>query len=103
MLWIAIAIDHVATPVVPLARCLSAALALACVPGARRMINRADAPMFALTAQMWMAIPFLLYPIAEHTVSTSVTGMLNGGLPVVNTLSPHCSRVRSRAWGASSR
>ena len=33
-----------------------------------------------------MAIPFLLYPIAEHTVSTSVTGMLNGGLPVVNTV-----------------
>ncbi len=85
-LWIAIAIDHVATPVVPLARCLFAALALACVPGARRMIDRADASMFAVTALVWMAIPFLLYPIAEQTVSTSVTGMLNGGLPVVNTV-----------------
>ena len=33
-----------------------------------------------------MAIPFLLYPIAESTVSSSITGMINGGLPVVSAV-----------------
>jgi drug/metabolite transporter (DMT)-like permease len=33
-----------------------------------------------------MAIPFLLYPIAERTVSSSITGMINGGLPVVTAV-----------------
>ena len=39
-----------------------------------------------MTGLVWMAIPFLLYPIAEQTVNTSITGMLNGGLPVVTTV-----------------
>jgi drug/metabolite transporter (DMT)-like permease len=30
-----------------------------------------------------MAIPFLLYPLAERTVTSSITGMMNGALPVV--------------------
>ena len=34
----------------------------------------------------WMAIPFLLYPIAEQTVNTSITGMINGGLPIVTAV-----------------
>jgi len=85
-LWIAIAIDDVAAPVVPLARCLFGALALACLPAARRRVDRADLPRLALLALCWMALPFLLYPVAERTVSTSVTGMLNGGLPVVTTI-----------------
>ncbi len=33
-----------------------------------------------------MALPFLLFPIAERTVNTSITGMINGGLPVVTTV-----------------
>jgi drug/metabolite transporter (DMT)-like permease len=30
-----------------------------------------------------MAVPFLLFPLAEQTVASSVAGMMNGGLPVV--------------------
>ncbi|MCU1359348.1 MAG: family transporter, partial [Ilumatobacteraceae bacterium] len=85
-LWIAIAIDHVETPVVPLARCVFGALALLCFPSARRMIRREDIGRFAMTGLVWMAIPFLLYPVAERTVNTSITGMMNGGLPVVTTI-----------------
>jgi drug/metabolite transporter (DMT)-like permease len=33
-----------------------------------------------------MAFPFLLYPLAEETVSSAITGMMNGGLPVVVTV-----------------
>jgi len=85
-LWISVAIDHVAAPVVPLARCAFGCAALACFPAARRRIARADVARFAFLGLCWMAVPFLLFPIAEKTVNTSVTGMINGGLPVVTTI-----------------
>ena len=85
-LWIAIAIDHVAVTVVPLARCAFGAAALGCVRSARRPIEREDRPRFVFLGLCWMAVPFLLYPLAERTVNTSITGMLNGGLPIVTTV-----------------
>jgi drug/metabolite transporter (DMT)-like permease len=93
-LWIAIAIDHVSVTVVPLARVVFGALALSLVPAARTPIDRVDAPRFALLGLVWMAVPFLLYPIAERTVSSSVTGMINGGLPVVTTVVAACFAMR---------
>lgn len=85
-LWIAIAIDHVEATVVPLARCAFGAAALAMFPSARRRLHRRDARLLAITSLLWMAGPFLLYPIAEQTVSSSITGMVNGGLPVVTAV-----------------
>jgi drug/metabolite transporter (DMT)-like permease len=85
-LWIAIAIDHVETGVVPLGRCVLGALVLSLFPSARRRIERQDWARFVALAALWMAIPFLLYPIAESTVSSSITGMINGGLPVVSAV-----------------
>jgi drug/metabolite transporter (DMT)-like permease len=85
-LFIAIAIDHVATPVVPMARTFFGALALACIPSARRMVERSDIPRLLLLSFVWMGLPFLLYPMAEETTSTAITGMLNGGLPVVTVV-----------------
>jgi drug/metabolite transporter (DMT)-like permease len=85
-LWIAIAIDHVGTGVVPLGRCVLGGMVLALFPSARRRIERKDWPRFVLLGALWMAIPFLLYPIAESTVSSSITGMINGGLPVVSAV-----------------
>ena len=85
-LWIAIAIDHVEVGVVPLGRCAFGAAVLATMPATRRRIERRDWPRFVLLGALWMAIPFLLYPIAERTVSSSITGMINGGLPVVSAV-----------------
>ncbi|MEO7398974.1 MAG: DMT family transporter [Ilumatobacteraceae bacterium] len=85
-LWIAIAIDHVDVTVVPLARCLFGVGALGLFAPARVRVDRRDQRRFAFLGLCWMAIPFLLYPIAEQTVSTSITGMLNGGLPIVTAV-----------------
>ncbi|MFN8021621.1 MAG: DMT family transporter [Acidimicrobiales bacterium] len=85
-LWIAIAVDHVEATVVPLARCAFGAAALVMFPSARRRLHRRDLRLLAVTSLLWMAIPFLLYPIAEQTVSSSITGMVNGGLPVVTAV-----------------
>lgn len=82
-LLINLSIQHFDSTVVPFARTAFGALALAFLPGARQKIARRDWPLVWFLGVVWMAVPFLLYPIAEHTVSSSVTGMLNGGLPVV--------------------
>lgn len=85
-LFIAIAIDHVATGVVPLARLAFGALALACFPAARKKIDRSDIGRVALLGIVAMTIPFYLYPLAEKSVSSSVTGMINGSIPVTTVV-----------------
>ena len=85
-LFIAIAIDHVATGVVPVARLGFGALALACFPAARKRIDREDIRRVALLGLVAMTLPFYLYPLAEHSVSSSVTGMINGSIPVTTVL-----------------
>ena len=85
-LFIAIAIDHVATGVVPVARLGFGALALACFPAARRRIAREDVLRVALLGLVAMTVPFYLYPLAERSVSSSVTGMINGSIPVTTVV-----------------
>ena len=82
-LFIAIAIDYVATPVVPMARLFFGAMALLVIPSARKRIDRSDYKRVVFLGLVWMAIPFMLYPMAEQSVSSAVAGMLNGGLPVM--------------------
>jgi drug/metabolite transporter (DMT)-like permease len=54
------------------------------VPAARRVhIDRADRTRLMLLGALWMAAPFTLYPLAEQWVSSSVAGMLNGGMPLL--------------------
>lgn len=85
-LFIAIAIDHVATGVVPIARLFFGIVALACFPAARKKIAREDMGRVALLGLVAMTIPFYLYPLAEQSVSSSVTGMINGSIPVTTVV-----------------
>lgn len=85
-LFIAIAIDHVATGVVPIARLAFGAMALACFPASRKMIAREDMKRVALLGLVAMTFPFYLYPLAEQSVSSSITGMINGSIPVTTVV-----------------
>ena len=85
-LFIAIAIDHVATGVVPVARLGFGALALACFPAARKRIDKSDMVRVALLGLVAMTIPFYLYPLAEQSVSSSITGMINGSIPITTVV-----------------
>ncbi len=78
-----VAIDHFHVAVVPLGRTAFGALALIVLPSARQRIDRSDFPVLLVLGGTWMAFPFLLYPLAEQTVSSSIAGMMNGALPVV--------------------
>jgi drug/metabolite transporter (DMT)-like permease len=68
---------------VPLSRLAFGAVALACVPSARRPLPRRELPRVELLGLLWMALPFILFPLAEETTSSAVAGMINGSLPVV--------------------
>ena len=78
-----IAISHFHVAVVPLGRTAFGALALVFLPSSRQKFDRADLPVLFVLGATWMGIPFLLYPLAERTVTSSITGMMNGALPVV--------------------
>jgi drug/metabolite transporter (DMT)-like permease len=85
-LLISISIEDVATTAIPLSRLVFGAAALACVPSARRALPRRELPRVALLGLLWMALPFLLFPVAEETTSSAVAGMINGSLPVVTVV-----------------
>lgn len=57
--------------------------ALSCVPSARRAVPRRAWGRIALLGLLWMAAPLTMFPYAEERVSSSVTGMLNGAIPLV--------------------
>lgn len=57
-------------------------LALALVPASRRPVARGAWGRLALLGVLWMAIPFLLFPIAQQWIDSSLAGMLNGGVPL---------------------
>jgi len=81
-LWIAEGLEHFSPPVVSLSRLTLGAAALALFPRTRRPIDRADWPRVALLAVVWMAVPLLLYPIAQQWVDSSTAGAINGSMPL---------------------
>ncbi len=82
-LLIDIAIHDFHTAVVPFGRTFFGAAALLMIPSARERIARQHWPRLIALGFVWMALPFLLFPLAEQTVSSSIAGMMNGALPVV--------------------
>jgi drug/metabolite transporter (DMT)-like permease len=54
---------------------------------ARRRIDREDLPRVAVLGVIWMAVPLLLFPIAQDLgITSSVAGMINGAMPLFAAL-----------------
>jgi drug/metabolite transporter (DMT)-like permease len=85
-LFIDIALDDVQPGVVTLARVGLGALTLAVVPADRRSIDRTDRPRLLVLGIFWLAVPETLLPLAQSRISSAVTGMLVGAVPVVTAL-----------------
>jgi drug/metabolite transporter (DMT)-like permease len=82
--FIANALDSFPPPVISLIRLTLGFLALSCVPAARSAtFDRHDMQRAAMLGLVWLALPFLLFPLAEQWISSAVAGMLNGGIPVI--------------------
>lgn len=81
-LFIAIGLDHLEPGPVAFLRLAFGAATLAAFRRARRPVDRADWPAVALLGVLWMAVPFLLFPVAQQSIDSSLAGMLNGAAPL---------------------
>lgn len=81
-LWIAEALESFAPAAVTLVRLVLGAFALGMTGRARRGVDREDLPRIVLLGVVWMAVPLLLFPIAQQWVDSSIAGMINGGVPL---------------------
>lgn len=55
---------------------------LAFVPAARMKLPREAWPRLFLLGLIWMAVPLTMFPFAGERVASSVSGMLNGAIPL---------------------
>lgn len=82
-LLIATGLEAFTPPIVSFARLALGTLTISLIPSARRPIDREDWPGVALLGVIWLAVPFVLFPIAQQWVDSSVAGMINGAVPVL--------------------
>lgn len=83
--FIAEGLESFAPPVVTSLRVLFGFATLALIPQARATVPLAAWPRIIVLGLVWMAIPLTLFPFAEEHVSSSLTGMLNGAVPLFAT------------------
>lgn len=81
-LWIAEGVEAFSPAVVALSRLVLGAAALSLFPRTRRPVARSDWPSIAALGVVWMAIPLVLFPIAQQWVDSAIAGMINGGVPL---------------------
>jgi len=85
-LFMEIGLRSFAPGVITLARVGLGATTLALLPQARTAVDREDWPRIAFLGVIWIAIPLLIFPIAQQWTTSSVTGMINGAMPVFTVL-----------------
>ncbi len=85
-LLIDVGVDHLAPAVVAAGRLAFGAGTLALVPAARRPVPAAAWPELAALAICWMAVPFILFAVAQRHIDSSLAGMLNAAAPLCTAL-----------------
>lgn len=85
-LFIEIGVEAFRPGVVALARVGLGAATVALVPRARMPVDREDLPSIALLGVVWMAVPFVLFPMAQQWIDSAVAGMLNGAVPLTSAV-----------------
>jgi drug/metabolite transporter (DMT)-like permease len=81
-LLIDLGVDHFRPELVALLRVAFGAATLAAIPAARRPIPRSAWPAVALLGVVWMTVPFVLFPVAQQWIDSSLAGMLNAAAPL---------------------
>ena len=94
-LFIAEGLTAVAPDGVTFIRILIGFLTLSLVPGARKPIVGSDWKRVAALGLLWFAFPMSMFPYAEQWISSALTGMLNGTVPLFATA---VAAVLHRRW-----
>ena len=81
-LWIAEGVASFSPPVVSLTRLVLGALTLLAFRRHRVPVARDDWPQIVALSLVWMAVPFLLFPVAQQWVDSAIAGMINGATPL---------------------
>lgn len=80
--FIELGLEHLTPAQIAFLRLALGTGALALVPASRRRVARGTWPKLVLLGMTWMGVPFLLFPIAQQSIDSSLAGMLNGGVPL---------------------
>lgn len=97
-LWIDIGLEGFQPGVVAMARVVLGAATLALFPRSRAPIARSDRGRVVLLGMVWLAIPTLLFPIAQQWIDSSVAGMLNGVVPIATAAWATILLGRAPGW-----
>ena len=81
-LFIAEGLEAMAPDGVTFLRMLIGFATLSLVPKARGPVLKSDRVGIAWLGVVWLAFPMSMFPHAEQHVSSALTGMLNGGVPL---------------------
>lgn len=81
-LLIAFGVEHFEPALVALLRLSFGVAVLAMIPAARRPVPRSEWRAIALLGIVWLALPFLLFSIAQQSIDSSLAGMLNAAAPL---------------------
>ena len=84
-LLIEIGLESLAPPTISWVRVTLGFLVLVALPVARRRIERRDYPRVVILGFTWVAVPFLLFPIAQQHIDSALAGMLNALVPIFST------------------
>ena len=85
-LLIEIGLESLEPTVVTWVRVTLGFLTLIVVPAARVPLDRADYPRVGLLGLIWVAVPSLLFPIAQQHIDSALAGMLNAAVPILSAL-----------------
>lgn len=81
-LLIRIGLDAFAPGPITWLRILLGASVLWLFPAARASIRRDDLVRLVAISVLWVAVPFTLFPLVEERISSGLTGLINGALPI---------------------
>ena len=85
-LFIEIALESFEPALITLLRIVFGTSTIVWLRKARTPIERKDWPAVVVVGLLWMAIPFLLFPIAQQWIDSSLAGMINGAVPLFAAL-----------------
>ncbi|GMQ84864.1 MAG: DMT family transporter [Acidimicrobiia bacterium] len=97
-LWIDIGLEAFKPGVIAMARIALGTATVGLFRRARVPLAPEDRRRVAVLGLVWIAIPLILFPVAQQWIDSSVAGMLNGGVPILTAAFAAVLLARLPGW-----